>query len=90
MDPARRGRPVHPENANKKTAEVGDFVDYTSSSTTFGRCRCPPPWSGQLPAGFAYVRGTARLTAHAVADPPAAPAPPCIRRGHIAVGASPS
>jgi hypothetical protein len=76
--PARRGRPVHPENGQqedrrgRRLCRLHDQVQQRRRGAA-ARHR----GQRQLPAGFAYVRGTARLNGAPVADPPAAPAPAC-------------
>jgi len=68
------------KTANKKTAEVGDFVDYSIKLNNVSAAPLPATVvSDSLPAGFAYVRGTARLNGAALADP----------AGTIAAGAQP-
>jgi uncharacterized repeat protein (TIGR01451 family) len=71
MDPgAVAGGLFIQKTANKKTAEVGDFVDYTIKFNNFGTVPLlATVVRDQLPAGFAYVRGTARLDGAPVADP---------------------
>ncbi len=58
------------KTANKTTAEIGDFVDYSVKfnnvvNTTLNNTLL----NDVLPPGFAYVRGTARLNGAPVADP---------------------
>lgn len=58
------------KTANKSAAEVGDFVDYTVKvSNTLGVPVANVQVRDRLPAGFAYVAGSARLNGAAVADP---------------------
>lgn len=58
------------KSANKTTAEVGDFVNYTIklNNVTAAALNNTVVNDG-LPAGFAYVRGTARLNGVPLADP---------------------
>lgn len=62
--------------ANRSTAEVGDFVDYT---VTVRNVMAVPLHQvmvrDALPAGFVYVGGTARLAGQATPDPDGAPGP---------------
>ncbi|HTD11384.1 MAG TPA: SdrD B-like domain-containing protein [Steroidobacteraceae bacterium] len=58
------------KSADKLTAQVGDFVDYTVQINN----KSPAALSDtvledQLPAGFSYVRGSARLNGAHLADP---------------------
>lgn len=58
------------KTANKTTAEVGDFVNYAIKLNNVAAA----PLNNtvvhdRLPAGFAYVRGTARLNGVPLADP---------------------
>ncbi len=79
------------KTANKKTAEVGDFVDYSIKLNNVGAAALPAVViSDSLPAGFAYVRGTARLNGAALADP-AGGAGPALQFavGALAAGAQP-
>lgn len=62
--------------ANRSTAEVGDFVDYT---VTVRNVMAVPLHQvlvrDALPAGFMYVAGTARLAGQLLTDPAGAPGP---------------
>ena len=58
------------------TAEIGDVVDYTL--TVQNQSAQPVPavvFNDQLPLGFAYQQGTARVNGVAVPDPAGAPGP---------------
>ncbi len=58
------------KTANKSTAEVGDFVDYAIKFNNLASGALPGTVvSDILPAGFAYVRGSARLNGAPLADP---------------------
>ncbi|MBT9476121.1 SdrD B-like domain-containing protein [Polaromonas sp.] len=58
------------KTANKKTAEVGDFVNYAITlDNVTPAILINTVVNDSLPAGFAYVRGTARLDGVLLADP---------------------
>ena len=60
------------KDASKPTAELGDFVDYTvgiRNGTGNALNRADVILTDSLPAGFAYVKGTARRDGAAIADP---------------------
>ena len=79
------------KTANKTTAEVGDFVDYSVKLNNAGKVALPAAVvNDNLPAGFAYVRGTARLGGVPLADP-AGGAGPVLQFavGALAAGAQP-
>jgi uncharacterized repeat protein (TIGR01451 family) len=62
--------------AGSATAEIGDVVDYTL--TVENQSSQPVPavvFNDQLPLGFAYQPGTARINGLAVPDPAGAPGP---------------
>ncbi|WP_411884964.1 SdrD B-like domain-containing protein [Polaromonas sp. YR568] len=92
MDPgAVAGGLFIQKTANKKTAEIGDFVDYTIKFNNFGTVPLlATVVKDTLPAGFAYVRGTSRLDGATLADP-AGGAGPTLRFdvGNIAVHGQP-
>ena len=70
LDPGSKGGLFIQKTANKKTAEVGDFVDYSIKFNNVAAVALPATSvSDSLPAGFAYVRGTARLDGAPLADP---------------------
>lgn len=71
MDPgAGTGGLFIQKTANKKTAEIGDFVDYSVKINNVAAAALPAAVvNDNLPAGFAYVRGTARLNGAPLADP---------------------
>ncbi|MDE2607368.1 MAG: DUF11 domain-containing protein, partial [Burkholderiales bacterium] len=75
--------------ANKGTAEVGDFVDYTVTVKNVMGLPLPGVQvQDRLPAGFAYVRGSARLGGAAVADPAGGTGPQLtFTAGTLAAGA---
>ncbi|SFU99697.1 conserved repeat domain-containing protein [Polaromonas sp. YR568] len=79
------------KTANKKTAEVGDFVDYSVKINNVATVPLPAVVvSDNLPAGFAYVRGTARLNGAALADPAGGAGPTLqFAVGALAAGAQP-
>jgi uncharacterized repeat protein (TIGR01451 family) len=71
LDPggARSGLVVQ-KTASKITAQIGDFVDYTVVITNNpGVALSDTLVSDQLPAGFSYQRGSARLSGAALANP---------------------
>lgn len=79
------------KTANKTTAEVGDFVDYSVKLNNVSKIPLPATVvNDSLPAGFAYVRGSARLNGAPLADP-AGGAGPSLQfpLGTIAAGAQP-
>ncbi|MEO8388099.1 SdrD B-like domain-containing protein [Polaromonas sp.] len=80
------------KTANKKTAEVGDFVDYSIKFNNVSAGALPGVVvSDSLPAGFAYVRGTARLDGSPLADPAGGAGPSLqFAVGSIASGAQPT
>jgi uncharacterized repeat protein (TIGR01451 family) len=93
MDPgaAATGGLFIQKTANKKTAEVGDFVDYSVKLNNVSTVPLPATVvNDSLPGGFAYVRGTARLDGAALADP-AGGAGPSLQFGvgALAAGAQP-
>lgn len=56
--------------ASKAVAELGDFVNYTVTlNNNTGTLLKGSVIHDRLPAGFAYVRGSARLNGAALADP---------------------
>ena len=58
------------KSANKAVAEVGDFVDYSIRFNNVTAGTLPSVvLSDSLPAGFAYVAGSARLNGAALANP---------------------
>lgn len=58
------------KTANRATAEVGDFVSYAIKLNNVSAAALSNTVvSDHLPAGFAYVRATARLNGVALADP---------------------
>lgn len=79
------------KTANKKTAEIGDFVDYSIKLNNVSAAALPATVvSDSLPAGFAYVRGTARLNGAVLADPAGGAGPSLqFAVGNLAAGAQP-
>ncbi len=79
------------KDASKPTAEVGDFVDYTvtvRNSTGNALTHADVTLTDSLPAGFAYVKGTARRDGTAIADPAGGTGPALLfTLGHFDVGA---
>ncbi|MFI5447719.1 SdrD B-like domain-containing protein [Polaromonas sp. UC242_47] len=70
MDPGSTGGLFIEKTANKKTAEIGDFVDYAIKFNNVTAVPLPATVvSDSLPAGFAYVRGSARFNGAPLADP---------------------
>ena len=58
------------KTADKLTAQVGDFVDYTVQiNNNSGGALSDVMLDDLLPAGFSYVRGSARLSGAHLADP---------------------
>ncbi len=60
------------KDASRSTAEVGEFIDYTvrvRNGTGNGLDRADVMLTDNLPAGFAYMAGTARRDGKAIADP---------------------
>ncbi|WP_293637407.1 SdrD B-like domain-containing protein [Polaromonas sp.] len=79
------------KTANKATAEIGDFVDYSVKFNNVTAVRLPATVvNDSLPAGFAYVRGTARLNGAPLPDPAGRTGPGLqFSLGSVAVGAQP-
>jgi uncharacterized repeat protein (TIGR01451 family) len=73
LDPAAQDGLFVQKSVSRSVAEVGEFVDYTvtvRNNTGNALDRAPVTLTDDLPAGFAYVRGTARRdTVGAIADP---------------------
>jgi uncharacterized repeat protein (TIGR01451 family) len=58
------------KTADKLTAELGDFVDYTVQvNNNTGAALPATQVSDELPAGFTYLHGSARLNGVRIADP---------------------
>ena len=60
------------KEASKATVEVGDFVDYTvrvRNGTGNSLTRADVTLTDNLPAGFGFVKGTARRDGNVIADP---------------------
>ena len=70
LDAGATGGLLIQKTANKATAEVGDFVDYSIQLNNGTGISLPATVvNDSLPAGFAYVRGTARLNGAPLPDP---------------------
>ena len=91
VDPGATGELFIQKTANKTTAEVGDFVDYSVKLNNVTAVALPGTVvNDSLPAGFAYVRGTARLDGVPLADPLGGTGPSLqFALGNVAVDAKP-
>jgi len=91
IDPGATGELFLQKRANKTTAEVGDFVDYSVKLNNATAVALPGTVvNDSLPAGFAYVRGTARLDGVPLADPLGGTGPNLqFVLGNVAVDAKP-
>ena len=70
VDPAPAGQLFIEKTANKAVAEIGDFVDYRIRlNNVAATALIALQLNDALPAGFAFVRGSARLNGTALADP---------------------
>ena len=70
VDPGATGALLIKKTANKTTAEVGDFVDYSIKFNNVTAMALPAAVVNDIfPAGFVYVRGTAKLNGVAIPDP---------------------
>ena len=71
LDPgANRGGLLIDKTADRITAQVGDFINYTLRlNNSSGAPLASTLVEDRLPAGFVYVRGSARLNGTPVADP---------------------
>ena len=72
LDPAAQDGLLVQKSASRAIAEVGEFVDYTvrvRNATGNALDRADVTLTDDLPAGFAYVRGSARRDGQTVADP---------------------
>jgi len=80
------------KTANKTTAEVGDFVDYLIKFNNVTAAALPGTVvNDNLPAGFLYVRGTARLNGALLPDPSGSAGNGLqFALGSIAVGSQPA
>lgn len=80
------------KTANKTTAEVGDFVDYAIRFNNVTAVALPGVVvSDSLPAGFAYVRGTARWNGAPLPDPAGGTGPSLqFAVGSVAAGSQPT
>jgi len=79
------------KDASRTTAELGDFVDYTvqiRNGTGNALDRANVTLTDNLPAGFAYVAGTARRDGALIADPAGGGGPQIVFTvGHLDPGA---
>ena len=91
VDPGATGELFIQKTANKTTAEVGDFVDYSVKLNNVTALALPGTViNDSLPAGFAYVPGTARLDGVPLADPLGGTGPNLqFALGNVAVDAKP-
>ncbi len=91
VDPGATGELFIQKTANKTTAEVGDFVDYSVKLNNVTAVALPGTVvNDSLPAGFAYVRGSARLDGAPLADPLGGTGPSLqFALGNVAVDAKP-
>ncbi len=70
LDPGNLSGLVLRKDGSQKTAELGDFIDYALTLTN--KTNFPvtgPTFNDKLPAGFAYVAGSARLNGAATPNP---------------------
>jgi uncharacterized repeat protein (TIGR01451 family) len=79
------------KTASKSIAEIGDFVDYTVTlSNRSGVAMPAATLDDHLPAGFAYVKGTARLNGQVLTDPVGGGGPNLVFGiGNIAINGAP-
>lgn len=91
VDPSATGELFIQKSANKTTAEVGDFVDYSIKLNNATAVALPGTvLNDRLPAGFAYVKGSARLNGAPLADPAGGTGPILqFALGNVAVSAQP-
>ncbi|MGZ5642122.1 MAG: SdrD B-like domain-containing protein [Usitatibacter sp.] len=78
VDPAAQDGLFVQKDASRTVAELGDFVDYrvqVRNGTGNLLDRADVTLTDDLPAGFAYVPGTARLDGKPIADPPGGKGP---------------
>ncbi|MDA8157376.1 MAG: hypothetical protein M0Z52_13150 [Actinomycetota bacterium] len=99
MEPVKVDIPLDPgpasglfinKTGSTQTAELGDFVDYTVTiKNSSGLQMTNIILSDNLPAGFVYANGTARLDGAQIPDPAGTPGPNLIFQvGTMASGAS--
>lgn len=70
LDPGATGGLMVQKSASQSVVEVGDFLDYTITVGNRSGIALPDVQvSDWLPVGFEYVKGSARLQGHAIADP---------------------
>jgi uncharacterized repeat protein (TIGR01451 family) len=91
VDPSASGSLFIQKTANKATAEIGDFIDYSIRFNNTGAVALPGTVvSDRLPAGFAYVRGSARFNNAPLADPAGGAGPRLqFTVGSVATGSQP-
>ncbi len=91
VDPGATGELFIQKTANKTTAEVGDFIDYSIKFNNLTAVALPGTVvNDSLPAGFAYVKGSARLNGAPLADPLGGAGPNLqFALGNVAVSAQP-
>jgi uncharacterized repeat protein (TIGR01451 family) len=91
VDPGATGELFIQKTASKTTAEVGDFVDYSIKLNNVTAVALQGTVvNDSLPAGFAYVKGSARLNGAPLADPAGGAGPRLqFALGVVAVSAQP-
>lgn len=79
------------KTASKSIAEIGDFVDYTVTLGNRSGVAMPAiTLDDHLPAGFAYVKGTARLNGQVLTDPVGGAGPNLVFGiGNLAINGAP-
>ena len=79
------------KTASKSIAEIGDFVDYSVTlSNRSGVAMPATTLDDHLPAGFAYVKGTARLNGKVLTDPVGGAGPTLVFGiGNLAINGAP-
>jgi uncharacterized repeat protein (TIGR01451 family) len=79
------------KTASKSIAEIGDFVDYSVTlSNRSGVAMPATTLDDHLPAGFAYVKGTARLNGKVLTDPVGGAGPNLVFGiGNLAINGAP-
>ena len=77
--------------ASKSIAEIGDFVDYSVTLSNRSGVALPATTlADHLPAGFAYVKGTARLNGQLLTDPVGGAGPNLVFGiGNLAINVAP-
>lgn len=70
LDPGATGGMMIEKSASKSAAQIGDFVDYTVKfNNGTGMSLSNVVLQDQLPMGFSYVQGSARLNGGHLSDP---------------------